>query len=149
MITKKIAGWLLFIAVAVCSAGSQEFVQVFLPDGTPISAELAVTDLERQRGLMHREAVHEDQGMLFVFSSEDFYSFWMKNMNFAIDILWLDKEKRIVHIEEKVPPCQSWDCPSYAPDLPAMYVLELQAGMVERHHIELMQRVDFVLNQAE
>jgi len=146
MLRKLIASGLFLVFFAVVSAETEEFIQLFLPDGTPITAELAVTDYERQRGLMYRKSIEEDQGMLFVFAGESFHSFWMKNMNFSIDILWLDEEKRIVHIEERVPPCSSWDCPSYAPDLPAQYVLELQAGMVERHCIQKQQRVDFVLN---
>jgi uncharacterized protein len=125
--------------------GAEEFIQIFLPDETEITAELAITDLERQLGLMYRETMLEDQGMLFVFSEEGYHSFWMKNMNFAIDILWLDKEKRIVHIEKRIPPCQTRDCPSYAPDLPAMYVLELKAGMADCHNLKKQQRIDFVI----
>lgn len=134
------------VFLVTASFGSEEFIQVFLPDETPITAELALTDLERARGLMYRDAIYADQGMLFVFSVEGYHSFWMKNMNFPIDILWLDEDKRIVHIEEQVPPCQTRDCPSYAPELPGMYVLELKAGMVKCHNLQLQQRIDFVLN---
>ncbi len=144
--TQKFTKWTLVVILLFLPVHAEEFIQVFLPDETLISAELAVTDWERQRGLMYRDAIYKDQGMLFIFSEESYHSFWMKNMSFSIDILWLDKEKRIVHIEERVPPCQTRDCPSYAPDLPAMYVLELKAGMAECHDLKLQQRIDFVIN---
>lgn len=137
----------MFLCMILLSAGvaSQKFIQVFLPNGETIIAELAVTPQERQRGLMFREKLEEDQGMLFVFVQEGLHSFWMKNMKIALDILWLDKDKRIVHIEKEVPACITPDCPSYAPQIPALYVLELQCGSVDRLGINMYDRLDFIL----
>lgn len=126
-------------------AGKARFVKVFFPDGFTILAELAVSDEERQQGLMFRERINEDQGMLFIFEEEEIHGFWMKNMRFSIDILWLDKEKRIVHLEPSVPPCPRDPCPSYVPDAPAMFVLELKSGAAERHGLRLYDRLEFVL----
>ncbi|MCP2620252.1 DUF192 domain-containing protein [Candidatus Aminicenantes bacterium AC-334-K16] len=123
----------------------EKFIPVFLPDGQKIIAELAVTPLERQRGLMFREELAADEGMLFVFEEDGLYSFWMKNMKFSIDILWLDKNKRIIHLEENVPPCTTEPCPSYTPALPSRYVLELKAGSIKTHSLKLFQQVDFIL----
>jgi uncharacterized membrane protein (UPF0127 family) len=130
-----------------CAAApvSKKFVKVFLPDGFAVSSELAVTDEERQRGLMFREKLNPDQGMLFLFAEEGAHSFWMKNMRFAIDILWLDKGKRIVHIEPKAPPCPAEPCPSYDPGAMAMYVLELDGGAAQKHGLKLHDRLDFIL----
>jgi uncharacterized membrane protein (UPF0127 family) len=125
----------------------KEFIKVFLPNGVSITAELAVTDEERQQGLMHREKIDSDQGMLFIFEEEDKHSFWMKNMKFSIDILWLDRDKRIVHIERKLPPCKSVPCPSYSPLIPAMYVLELKAGSADENHLKLDDKLEFILPQ--
>ena len=147
----KNTGFILL--VFVISAGNfyakQKFIRIFFPKGGSITAELAVTDLERMQGLMFRESIAEDQGMLFIFKKEDIHSFWMKNMKFAIDIIWLDREKRIVHIEHRVPPCRNEPCPSYAPDLPAQYVLELKAGMAEKKGLKLFERIDFILENPE
>lgn len=110
-----------------------------------VTAELAVTDEERQLGLMFRTEIYPDQGMLFIFEEEGYHSFWMKNMNFALDILWLDKDKKVIHLESHVPPCQKTPCPSYAPLLPAFYVLELKAGSIEKKGLELYDRLDFIL----
>ena len=121
------------------------FIKMFLPDGHAITAELAVTDDERQLGLMYRKKINPDQGMLLVFEQENFYSIWMKNMKIPLDILWLDKEKRIVHIERDVPPCKEDPCPTYTSRFPAMYVLELKAGSVNEHKLKMYDCVDFVL----
>ena len=123
----------------------KKFVPVFLPNGVEITAELVNTEADRQRGLMFREGINPDQGMLFVFEKEDIHAFWMKNMKFPIDILWLDKNKRIVHIEKNVPPCSEEPCPSYPPGLPAVYVLELKAGSVQGHGLKIYDRIDFII----
>jgi uncharacterized membrane protein (UPF0127 family) len=122
-----------------------KFIQVFLPNGKAVTAELAITDFERAKGLMFREQINPDQGMLFVFEDEGLHSFWMKNMVISIDILWLNKEKRIVHIEERVPPCKEDPCPPYASKIPAMYVLELKTGSIQENNLKLFDRINFVL----
>src|SRR4030042_4940512 len=74
-------------------AGRDRFIKVYFPDGFSATAELAVSDQQRAQGLMFREKINEDQAMLFIFEEEDIHSFWMKNMRFAIDILWLDGQR--------------------------------------------------------
>jgi uncharacterized membrane protein (UPF0127 family) len=145
------ASQLLFFSLIflqnLCTSQTQEkgFIKMFLPDGYAITAELADSDDERQLGLMYRKKINPDQGMLLVFEQENFYSIWMKNMKIPLDILWLDKEKRIVHIERDVPPCKEDPCPTYTSRFPAMYVLELKAGSVNEHKLKMYDRVDFVL----
>lgn len=134
---------LVFISVFLQSKVTH--IRIFFPDGKTIIADLAKTEEERTQGLMFRNTLNDDQGMLFVFEQEEFYSFWMKNMNFAIDILWLDRQKRIVHLEQNVPPCKKEPCPTYAPDLPAKYVLELKAGSIEKRKLEMYDRIWFIL----
>jgi len=123
----------------------KKFVKIYFPDGDSVSAELAVTPEERERGLMFRKRMEFDQGMLFIFSEEGFYSFWMKNMVIPLDFVWLDKEKRIVHVEENVPPCKQEPCPSYTSKVPAMFFLELKAESVEKRKLRILDRLDFVL----
>lgn len=108
-------------------------------------AELAVTEEERQRGLMFREKINTDQGMLFVFQENDILSFWMKNMNFSLDILWVNQEKSIVHIESAVPPCKDPECPSYFSPIPARYVVELKAGSVKAHRLKIYDQLEFII----
>ncbi len=142
----------LFIILSIflgAFASSRKYLKVFLPDGSSLTAELAVTDKERQVGLMFREKIDWDQGMLFVFKTEGIHSFWMKNMRFPIDILWLDREKRIVHLETNVPPCTKDPCPSYSPSNSTLFVLELKAGSVARHHLKLYDKIEFILPELK
>ncbi len=124
------------------------FIKVYFPDGFAVTAELAVTDEERQQGLMFRQQIREDQAMLFIFEEEGVHSFWMKNMRFPIDIIWLDKDKRIIHIEPEVPACLQDPCPSYSPGKPASYVLEVRSGCAEKHGLRVSDRLDFVLPRS-
>jgi hypothetical protein len=124
---------------------SKKFVNIYFPDGDSISVELAVTQEERVQGLMFRKKLGFNQGMLFVFSEESFYSFWMKNMVIPLDFIWLDKDRRIVHMEQNVPPCKQEPCPSYTSKVPAMFFLELKAGSVEKRKLKIFERLDFVL----
>jgi len=125
--------------------GRDKFIKVFFPSGKAVTAELAVTDAERQKGLMFREEILPDQGMLFVFEEEGIQSFWMKNTLIPLDLLWLDSGKRIIHIERDVPPCKQDPCPTYGPDGPARYVLELKAGEAAANVLKLSDRLQFVL----
>jgi hypothetical protein len=150
MIGVDIKNAVLVIVLSLASLWGQasrrpRVVKVFLPDGALITAELAVTDVERSRGLMFRERINPDQGMLFVFAEEGVHSFWMKNCKISLDMLWLDRDRRIIYIEQDVPPCLEDPCPSYGPRLPALYVLELQAGSARAHKLKLSDRIDFVL----
>lgn len=135
----------LFFMLISPRVEKRKFVPIFFPDGSSITAELAITDEERQLGLMFRAQIYPDQGMLFVFKQEGYHSFWMKNMNFPLDFLWLDREKRIIHMESHVPPCQEIPCPSYSPLLPALYVLELKAGSIEERGLKIHDRLEFIL----
>ena len=138
---------MLAILALYCSGqtAKNRFIKVFFPDGFAVVAELAVSPDERARGLMFRDGIHEDQAMLFLFPEEDIHSFWMKNMRFPIDILWLDKDRRVVHIESNVPPCPRDPCPSYDPGTAAAFVIELQSGCAERHGLRLSDRLEFIL----
>ena len=96
--------------------------------------ELAKTQEERQRGLMHRQSLDENSGMFFIFDNEDLHSFWMKNTLVPLDIIWINKENKIVHIEHNVPPCIADPCSSYTPKEKAIYVLEVNGGLAEEYN---------------
>jgi uncharacterized membrane protein (UPF0127 family) len=108
-------------------------ISVTLPQGTVIVAELADTTEERARGLMFRPSLEKNRGMLFTFAEPQPWSFWMKNTRIPLDIIWMDGNKKIVHIERRVPTCSRTDdgCPQYQPNENALYVLELAAGSAD------------------
>lgn len=149
MKNKKVFGLVLpcvvFFLICSLRAPQDKFIKIYFPNGKSVTAELAVTEQERQQGLMFREKILPEQGMLFIFEEEGFYSFWMKNTLISLDILWLDEEKRIVHIEHAVPPCQKDPCPSYTPRFPALYVLELASGAADQNKLKLYDRLEFIL----
>ncbi|KAB8316152.1 DUF192 domain-containing protein [Tolypothrix campylonemoides VB511288] len=97
--------------------------------GKRYTVEIADDDAERARGLMFRDQLASDRGMLFLFEDERPQAFWMKNTRIPLDILYFDAQRRLVSQQLGVPPCSAGDrCPSYPSDGPARYVLELNAG---------------------
>lgn len=101
-----------------------------------IRAEVVATEKSRERGLMFRKSMRQDQGMLFVFEKEALYNFWMKNTRFPLDIIWIDSQKRIVDIYEYALPCKDV-CKDISPKATALYVLEVNAGLVKKHKIKI------------
>ena len=86
-------------------------------DEVVLEVQIADTDARRARGLMFQDQLPVDQGMLLVFDADDRRSIWMLNMQFALDVFWIDSDGRVVHIEKNVPPCktavETVTCPSY------------------------------------
>ena len=98
--------------------------------GTRVLAEVMNTPLLRAQGLSGRTSLEKGKGMLFVFESSGLWGFWMPNMRFAIDIVWLSDEKRVVDIARDVTP-ESYP-KMFTPITPARYVLELPKGDATR-----------------
>ncbi len=109
---------------------------------TEVKAEIADTPLKRAKGLMFRKSLPEDEGMLFIFNEEDYHSFWMMNMSFPIDIIWINNEKKVVDIVKNAQPCKI-PCTSYRPKEKAMYVLEVNANFTEEHKIKIRTFLEF------
>jgi len=136
----------LVLAVGLIGQTAQkEGIPIGFPSGRKIQAELAITPEKRARGLMFRESLDADRGMLFVFPEAAFHDFWMKNCRFPIDMIWLSTEKRIVHIERAVPPCQEDPCPTYGPFRKAQYVLEVVADFSLQEELRLGDLIEFEL----
>ncbi|MEJ2534050.1 MAG: DUF192 domain-containing protein [Gammaproteobacteria bacterium] len=109
--------------------------------GQVFKVELALTRGEQARGLMFREELPPDRGMLFIFQREDWRSFWMKNTRIPLDILYFDDGLTLVSVAENARPCVADPCPSYPSEAPARYVLELNAGMVRSLGVEKGDRL--------
>lgn len=110
--------------------------RVFLPDGTAVAVEVADSAEERRVGLSEHVSLAPDRGMLFLFDEPGAYAFWMKDMDFSIDIIWLNGET-IVGIEPNVPVptpgVGTGDLPIYEPEFPTDRVLEVNAGLAAAH----------------
>lgn len=100
--------------------------------GKRFTVEIADTGSKQTQGLMFRDSLPADHGMLFVFEREAPRSFWMKNTRIPLDILYFDSDLELVSMQQSVPPCRSARCPSYPSQGPARYVLELKAGTARK-----------------
>lgn len=121
-------------------------MQVTYPDGTTIRAEVALNIMDQARGLMFRDELSPDAGMLFVFMDEAERSFWMYRTKIPLDILWMNASHAIVEISANTPPCpeESRDaCPSYGGNAPAQFVLEIAAGQAAAHGLKVGDRLRF------
>lgn len=116
---------------------------VTMPRGETIYVEVAANAESRQRGLMFRDSLAADRGMIFLFPDHGLHPFWMKNTLIPLDILWLDASGKIVYIGAKTPPCEADPCPSYSPGKDASYVLELRAGRAAELGLEVGHTLRF------
>lgn len=105
--------------------------------------EIVKTPKDRQKGLQNRESLEKNKGMLFVFEKSKIYSFWMKDTLIPLDIIWLDRKKRVVFISENVPPCKKNPCPVYSPHKKAKYVLEIRASVSKDVNIVVGEKAAF------
>ena len=115
------------------------------PDGTRVVAEIAQSDAERLLGLIFKEKLPADMGMLFIFEEQDRHRLWTKNVRFPIDLIWLDSERRVIGFEENLMPCRQDPCPTYATKQQALYALEIPTGFVKRHRLKTEMVVVFEL----
>lgn len=108
-----------------------------------VEVEVASTPPEKSRGLSGRESLPIGRGMLFVFEGPRRYSFWMKDMLFPIDIIWIGENKEIVDITYDARP-ESYPL-HFQPRYPAQYVLEVKSGWAQSRGIQVGDDVEFSL----
>jgi len=125
---RLLLGVLMFAACTACASGGPS-VEL---GGKRFSVEIADTQQKQTLGLMFRDSMPADQGMIFIFPTESPRSFWMKNTRIPLDIMYFDTDLMMVHISADTPPCRVNRCPSYPSIAPAKYVLELNAGMAAK-----------------
>lgn len=114
--------------------------------GIELLVDLATTSEDQSKGLSIKDNMSELNGMLFVFDTLKKHSFWMKDMKFPIDIIWIDENHKIVHIEKKLEPCLFLiPCPSFSPEHDSLYVLEVVANFTNKYNINKGDLVEFDL----
>ncbi len=132
---------ILFLVGKTDSTGNIKYVKI---TEQSIKVDLALTNTEQEQGLSGRSALKENEGMLFIFPKSGNYPFWMKDMNFPIDIIWIDEYKKVVFIEKNVLP-ESYP-EIYGPSVyeqDAKYVLEIVSGFSAKHNLQVGDRVEF------
>lgn len=149
-VAKWIVGGVLLAILALAIWGmvfrSEERVRVHVGDGI-FSMRLADTEETRQKGLSGVRALPETEGMLFVYEKADRHGIWMRDMHINLDIIWLDANKRVIHVVKNASPDTHPQI--FRPEKPARYVLELNAGMVDKRSIAIGKEARFELSAEE
>lgn len=143
--------WVVVLAVALSACGpgtvrvedyNTRLVQ--LPDGFEVRCEVMVHPQDLARGMMYRESIAEDRGMLFLHGEPGRYTYWMYHVVIPLDIIWMDGNHRIVEMSPNTPPCGETNadrCPVYGGNFDAMVVLEMAAGSIEKRGLRVGQRL--------
>ena len=125
----------LSLLAAMACGGPSQAATVTIGDAA-FQVEVLTTPAERTRGLSGRDSLEPGSGALFVFEPGRAVAIWMKDMLFDLDLVWMGEDCEVVHVTERVPKPVSGTPrvrrPRYRPSAPATYVLELNAGEVDR-----------------
>jgi len=127
----------LMLSASACRAG-EPWVEVA---GQRYYVEIADDDEERALGLMFRDELGTGEGMFFIWRRPAPRAFWMRNTRIPLDIVYIGPDLEIVGWSLDTPPCRTRRCPSYPSGAPAQYVLEVNAGEMERLGVEIGERV--------
>ncbi len=110
---------------------------------TQLDIEIATSDYEVQTGLMYRESMAENQGMLFIFPNVAVHSFYMKNTEFPLDLLFIDESLKVASITENAQPLDETGISS---QVPIKYVLEINAGLTQKWNIQVGDSITYTRN---
>src|SRR3972149_828825 len=113
-----------------------------------IQAKVVTSPGDRKKGLSGLDSLPLNLGMLFVFENKGSYGIWMKDMKFAIDIIWIDEDKNIVDMMTNAAPQpgrSDKELTIYRPRSDAQYVLEVNAGLTSLHNLQIGDKVSFDL----
>lgn len=153
---KEVLSWGLIILVLLLIAGAalyalwpqlQPHTSLHLGDGV-FTARVAKTDAELRAGLSGTHSLRKDQAMIFVYGSDKKWPVSMKGMNYTIDAVWLDANKKVVYIVKNVPP-ESYPYETFTPKEDARYVVELPEGTVTTKAITIGSTATFDENNLE
>ena len=121
----------VFFSLVLAGCVTEDAVKL---DGKSFSVEIADEGHEMSKGLMNREFLCENCGMLFVFQKESKHIFWMKNTLIPLDIVHINSNFTVVDII-RAEPCKTLQCPTYGPDKKSLYVLEVNQGTISEEAI--------------
>ena len=120
--------------------------EITFPNGKTVIAETMVNSIDQMRGMMFRDSLAKDRGMLFINTKEENVKYWMYQVRIPLDIIWMDHQRRIVEISADTPACTSKsarECPGYGGHEKARYVLELAGGGAALYGLKVGDTVSF------
>jgi uncharacterized membrane protein (UPF0127 family) len=145
--------FLVALAVTLCGCGEKPSTmdeltstEVTLPNGSKFRAEAMRQQSDLIRGMMFRDSLPKDRGMLFFLMREGPAPSYMFQVKIPLDIIWMDHNRQIVEIVRNAPPCPSakaQDCPTYGGKFPALFLLEANAGFAADHGLREGDRLEF------
>lgn len=150
-------GVVLFVGLVAMGIGLQfmmgnkprDYFMVELPDGYQVFSQVAETPERHVEGLFFTEKLLANQAMLFIYEDEDPHRTWTRNVHFPIDMIWMDRDRTIIHVVENAQPCVGESCPRYGPEEPfTLYLLQTQAGFIRDHKLKIDQSMIFRLYQG-
>ena len=113
-------------------------------NGRTLKVFVADNPARQMLGLMHRQGLRSNEGMLFIFGNNSKWGIWMANMKFSIDIIWIDRTCTVVDIKKGAEPCNSiFNCKTFIPKTESKYVLEVNSGGASRYRIKKGDRLRF------
>ena len=120
------------------------YFMVELPNGTNVLTEVADSPEKQVIGLFFAKELPPNRAMLFLYDDEDTHRLWTKNIHFPVDMIWMDRDRSILHIQENAPPCPNDPCPVYGPTKPeAVYVLQAASGLARSQGLQPGMRMTF------
>jgi len=153
--SKGISNWAIILGVLTVVLAAafwmiypliQTTTNLRIGDGV-FDARVATTQSAREKGLSGTSSLGEQQALILAFPSDSKWQIQVRDMKFPIDIVWLDKDLKIVYIVKNVTPEISVDT-AYKPEFDARYVIELQAGTVDKQKIKLGKTAVFDINES-
>ena len=140
-----------FLLLCGCSSKTSEIdalntTEITFPTGKTVIAETMLRDTDQMRGMMFRDSLAKDRGMLFIHPEEQNVPYWMYQVRIPLDIIWMDHQRRIVEISANTPACASKsakECPSYGGHEKARYVLELAGGGAAMYGLKVGDSLSF------
>lgn len=141
---------MLALAAAGCGDNAQSpedfgTRKLILPGGQTLRVEVMYAATDLQRGMKYRDSLPEGRGMLFIHGIPGKYPYWMFEVKVPLDIIWLDRNKRIVQLIHEVPPCPGPEktCKYYGGQFDAQFVLEIPAGAARKYGLHPGMVLDF------
>ncbi len=118
--------------------------KTILVKGRKFIVEVADTVKKRRLGLMYRNSIKKNEGMIFVYGDDSKHSIWMFNTRFRLDIIWLNNKKKVVDMFENAEPCKSiFDCPLHLSKRISRYTLELPKGSIKEMNLKIGNTIRF------
>ncbi len=149
MIKNKVRAFIVvFVFVAVfylfisCSSNNVLDIKQIHIAGQNIQVDLALNLETQSQGLSGRKSLDNNKGMLFVFDQPDKYSFWMKDMFFPIDMIWISEDMKVIYIKKDARPELYPEI--YKPEENAKYILEVVSGFSEKNNLRVGDTVQFI-----